>query len=514
MPAHITPSSAARRAHKAPETCSEPPSLASSQAASTHAAPCLHLAACSENTGTGGTASAAPKKTASAPARRKKGGITALVLLHLSLLLIAAHWYRSGATGLAAAAVLWGLACLAREAWMRPVSVLALLGMSAEWFCTCADFLQLRLFLGQPWLRLVLILCCVALLAQAAALMIWKHGSAWFAKRSGTATLQAAAFLLTLGLMCPVLLRAPLLLLSERLVPGSGPVQVLCAALWAAWVCARLADRTQAHATRLRVWRLFSAVFFAQFALAMLGAGMLFMTGSSHLPVPGIILAGALYRGEPGFMLVFFLVTVLVAGPVWCSHLCYFGSWDAAAADHGVRAQDRQFRTRHPGRFHPVWWRCGMLALTCLAALVLRLSGAPTALALSLGMALGLLMVPVALLFSRRYGQPCYCTLICPLGLVACLCARLSPWRLRTTADCTRCGACIRVCRYAAWTAERLAAGHPGPSCVLCRDCLTRCPHQGLTITLAGRSLQGRAEQILVCLAASLHAAFLFLAMV
>ena len=79
---------------------------------------------------------------------------------------------------------------------------------------------------------------------------------------------------------------------------------------------------------------------------------------------------------------------------------------------------------------------------------------------------------------------------------------------------CTRCGACIRACRYAAWDRKRLECGRPGPSCVLCRDCLTSCPHKALTITLAGTSLGGRAEQIFVCLAAALHAAFLFLAMV
>ncbi len=444
----------------------------------------------------------------------RTGNVLTLVFLHFSLLLFAAHCYRMGAKGLAAAAVVWGLVCCARAAWMRPVTILALLGISVEWFLTCADFLQVRLFLGQPWLRLVLILCGVALVAQAAALLVCKRGRTWFVKQPDTALVQTAAFMLTLALMAPVLLRAPWLLLSERLVPGSGPLQALCAALWAAFVCARLMDRTKAHTTRLVVWRLFSAVFFAQFALAMLGLGLLFMTGSPHLPVPGIVLAGALYRGEPGFMLIFFLVTVLLAGPAWCSHLCYFGSWDAASADHTMRAEDRQYKARYPGRFHPMWWRAGMLVLTCLTALVLRLSGAPLALALSLGLALGLLIVPVALLFSRRYGQPCYCTMICPLGFVACLCAKLSPWRLRTTSACTRCGACIRACRYTAWDRKRLECGRPGPSCVLCRDCLTSCPHKALTITLAGTSLGGRAEQIFVCLTAALHAAFLFLAMV
>lgn len=448
------------------------------------------------------------------------------ILLNLCLVLFAAHCYRAGYTGLAAASLLWGCAILSRSAWMQPVSVLVLLGLSAEWFVTCGRILQIRLFMDEPWLRLVIILCAVAGINQLAALLVLRAGSGWFDKRYDLRHRQLAAFGLALLLLLPVLVRAPHLLLFERLVPGTGALQVLLAALWAALVCDWLSDRKRAHARRLLVWRLFSVVFFGQFLLSAAGYALFSLTGSLHIPVPGVIVGGALYRGEPGFMLLLFLATVLLAGPAWCSHLCYLGSWDAAAADssgadsraHRLRLQ--HLRERHPLALHPLFFRLIMLGLTVLCALLLKALGAPLPLVLGLGVASGLLLLPAALLLSRRYGQAGYCTLVCPLGLLACLAGRLSPWRLAIDRKaCTQCGTCTRVCRYAALTGQTVRQGAPGLSCVLCRDCLQACPHQAIALTLAGR--QGKTgartkavDGAFVSLVSALHAVFLFLAMV
>ncbi len=152
----------------------------------------------------------------------------------------------------------------------------------------------------------------------------------------------------------------------------------------------------------------------------------------------------------------------------------------------------------------------------------LRLSGAPAVLAAVCGIALGLVMVPVAVLVSRKRRLALYCTTICPPGLVDCLAGKLSPWRLRVTENCTRCGRCPDRCRYGALSMERLKAGGPGFSCTLCRECELACPRGGLAPSLAGRGLPpkgggtsaGRAGQAFVCLVSAMHAAFLFMAMV
>lgn len=443
------------------------------------------------------------------------------LLLVASLLLFAAHCYRAGHIGLAACSVVWSAAVQLRSAWMRPVYFFALLGIAAEWFATCNEFMQIRMFTGEPWLRLVLILCAVAALTLGTALLIGLGpGKTWFGKREKHANRQCMAFALVLLCMLPVCLKIPHMLLAERLVPGTGPLQTLLAALWAALVCGWLSNRALTHKSRLLVWRLFSAVFFGQFALACLGFDLFAMTGTLHIPVPGVVVAGAVYRGEPGFMLLLFAATILLLGPAWCSHLCYFGSWDAAAADARAFGHSARKRRQAPRKgqksllLHPVYFRLGMLGLATGCALALKLSGAPLSLAMGCAILLGLLLLPCALFWSRRYGQACYCTLLCPLGLVACLAGRLAPWRVRRTQDCTQCGACIRVCRYKALDMDRIRSGAPGLSCVLCRDCINACPHQGMELVWAKRRWHGHAEGLFVSLASALHACFLFLAMV
>lgn len=428
------------------------------------------------------------------------------LLLVPCLLLFAAHCYRAGLAGLAACAIVWGIATLFRSAWMRPVSFVALLAIAVEWFVTCNQFMQIRMAMGAPWLRLVLILGTVAALALGTALLLaTKPGKSWFCKKTESCGRQCTAFALVLLLMLPVWLKMPYMLLAERLVPGAAILQVLLAAFWAALVCDWLGNRSLAHKRRLLIWRLFSVVFFGQFALACLGYGLFAMTGSLHIPVPGVIVAGAIYRGETGFMLMLFLATILLLGPAWCSHLCYFGSWDAAAADRKRQAEKR---------LHPLFWRLCMLGLVIACTFALRLSGAPLSLAMTCALLLGLFLLPCALFWSRRYGQACYCTLFCPLGLLACVAGKIAPWRVRITKACTQCGACTRACRYGALDMDRIRKGSPGLSCVLCRDCINACPHLGMQLVWAGRSWQGYAESLFVSLASALHASFLFLAMV
>lgn len=421
-----------------------------------------------------------------------------------ALALAAAHVWRAGQAGEAAAVILWALMCLRRRAWMRPLTAALLLLLAGEWLVTTQSLMEMRVALGRPWTRLAIIMLAVtAFTAGAALLTSAKAGRAWFCRGRERGFMQAAAFLLVFVPLFGMARFAPQLMLVHRLAPGFGVMQALAAGCWSAWVCARLADRTKAGRTRLFAWRLFSVVFFAQFFLSLAGWSLFSMTGEWHIPVPGVIVAGALYRGTAGFMPLLFAVSVLVLGAAWCSHLCYFGSWDAWAAS-------RAKPSPHPG---PLRWRARSLLLVCLAALALRYVASLPA-AVACGAALGLVMIPAAFFVSRRRGWAAYCTLICPLGLLSCLAGRLSPWRVRRSATCTLCGACTRVCRYGALTKERLEAGGPGLSCTLCRDCLNACPRGGLTMTCAGHGAGGRAEKAFVVLACALHALFLFSAMV
>ena len=92
---------------------------------------------------------------------------------------------------------------------------------------------------------------------------------------------------------------------------------------------------------------------------------------------------------------------------------------------------------------------------------------------------------------SRRMGVMVHCTAWCPMGLVAGVLGKLSPWRLTIGAECTACGHCAKACRYDALRPEDLAAKRPGVSCSLCGDCLNRCPRGELSLRFFGWSGQG-----------------------
>lgn len=419
--------------------------------------------------------------------------------------LCAAHLWRAGQEGAAILCAFWGLWNLRRAAWIRPITVTLLFLLAVEWFITAGRLIQIRMMLGEPWLRLAAILLGVAVFTQATALLGWgKPGRAWYRNGREAAGMQAASFFLAVAFLLPVLFFSPRVLLTERFLPGFGPLQVACAGLWAAWACGLLADYRKASVARQRLWRLFSVVFFAQFALAAAGFTLFYMRGEAHIPVPGVVIGGAVYRAEGGFMMLLFLVSSLLVGSAWCSHLCYFGSWDACAAT----------ATRPMPHPHPLLWRVLSLVLVCGVALLLRLTGAPVAYAVAGGVALGVIMAPVSLAVSRKRGYASYCTMICPLGLFSCLLGRIGLWRIRRTAKCVLCGACAQACRYGALDKKRLESGGPGLSCTMCRDCMIACPRGGLELTWAGRGARGGAERAFVTLISAMHAVFLFSAMV
>lgn len=421
----------------------------------------------------------------------------------LSFVLGSAHFWRAGMPALSVCCVVWVFLVWCRSDWIRRVSLVLLPLLAGRWIWAAAQFVQLRIFMEQPWMRLACILLGVAAFTAVSALLLTgKWGDIRQGKETGV--LRSAACLGTVAVLSPLLFVAPQVFLIERLIPGGAPLQILLAGLWGSWVAGKLADRKAAVKTRLRVWRLFSLVFFAQLALGIAGYGLFLMTGTLHLPVPGMILAAPLYRGGGLFMPVLFAVSVLLVGAAWCSHLCYFGVWDATAAAG---------RKIHPVPRWMAWSRLGMLAVVIVLPVVFRLSGVPADVAVGFGLLLGIALIPALILFSHRHGFAGYCLGVCPLGLVAGWLGRLSPWRIRKTAACTGCGACTHVCRYGAMTPEHLALGKPGSTCTLCRDCLVVCRHGGLTMTLWGHE-SAVAETVFIVLVSVLHAAFIAVARV
>lgn len=424
------------------------------------------------------------------------------LLTTLALLVAGAHFWRAGLWGLAFSCLALAALAWTRKAWARLVLCFALVTVAARWIWITDLYVRMRMLMGEPWQRLAVILLGVAAFtALAAALLRTRRAAARYNRRPETAFVQAFSFLPVAGVLAALSWNAPSLLLADRLLPGAGFLQALGLGLWAAWVAGALADRRGAPAARLRIWRLFSLVFFLQLALGLAVDSLFFMTGRPHLPVPGLILFGPLYRGGGLFMPVLFGVSLLLVGAAWCSHLCYFGVWDTTAA--------RRVRPAPP----PAWLKrsAPLCFLLCLGlTLGLKYSGAAWQAAAAAGLLLGLLLIPAAALYSRKLGLPAYCLGCCPLGFVARLAGRIVPWRVRRTEHCTECGTCVRACRQGALSLPGLRKGGAGASCTLCRDCLSACPRQGLVLRFAG--LNGNpatAERLFLIAVSVLHALFL-----
>ena len=149
-----------------------------------------------------------------------------------------------------------------------------------------------------------------------------------------------------------------------------------------------------------------------------------------------------------------------------------------------------------------------MAAVVFASAWLMGILGVPVAVAAGLAAGFGLVGVGVMLGVSRRMGVMVHCTGWCPMGLVAGVLGRLSPWRLAIGPECTACGHCAKACRYDALRPEDLAAKKPGVSCSLCGDCLNRCPRREISLRFFGWS-GPRVRTAFVVVVVSLHALFL-----
>jgi ferredoxin len=428
----------------------------------------------------------------------------------LAFLLLAAHSLRSGDLGLCAACLLAAGLVFTRRAVVRLAAVFLLCGAALFWTHTALELSAMRRAFGEPWLRLTLILCGVAAGNLGAAWILTRPAAVRrYVLGAGTGPLQASAFLLTAGLLFLARTKTPLpVLLADRFLPGSGPLEILLLSIYAALLAGAMADPARARRLRTRYWGLFSAVFFAQLALGLSGLPDFLMTGGLHLPVPALIVGGPLYRGGGFFMPILYLSTLFLVGPAWCSHLCYIGAWDDTASRLGPAP---------PGPLPRRAWltRSLALGLVVLAALALRLLGVPAWTAATLAAAFGLLGVWIMLAMSRRRGMMVHCTAYCPIGLVGNLLGKLSPWRMRMDSGCdrfSRCGRCAQVCRYGALSERDVSLGRPGLSCTLCGDCVGVCPRKNPASHM-GYRLFGLSpdisRQIFLAVVISLHAVFL-----
>jgi ferredoxin len=416
---------------------------------------------------------------------------------------MAAHFSRVDNDWLAIFCLALPFILLVKKLWVKRIYQILLILGGFIWVERTFVLVQIRQESSESWSRLAVILSVVALFTVFSSFSFETKKARIRYDHTKTSTGPIVfSFLLTSVLLGFVHWKVahPTMLLAERFLPGTGWIEILLLAFYAAWITEKMLDIKKSPTIRKRIWAGFSFVFFSQFILGLAGMEKLLMTGDLHLPIPAVILAGPLYRGEGFFMLFLFVGTVFFIGAAWCSHLCYIGAWDNLFV----------YSQKKPGTL-PQWRhsvRFGILLLVLAAAKGLRYLGISGIVAAVLAILFGLLGVWIMVLFSRKKGTMVHCTVFCPTGLVADWLGKVSPFRIRIDNKCDDCGACTLTCRYNALEVEDIHKRKAGITCSLCGDCVQSCNKEAIYYKLFRMNPQ-KARNVFIVLIITLHAVFL-----
>lgn len=319
---------------------------------------------------------------------------------------------------------------------------------------------------------------------------------------------SSGSFLITVFILFFAKLKAPFdILLADRFLNQSGWIEIAGLGIYSSILTHRFITNDNNSKARVLIWIIFSCFFFIQFILGVSGrifkVDMLkkfLMTGKLHLPIPAVVIAGPIYRGQRFFMPFLFISTLMLTGPAWCSFLCYVGAWDALSAT----------RVSRPLILKTVWKkiRFGILFTTIFLSLILRTFGVEKTIALYIALCFGIFEIFIMLSLSMRKGKMVNCIYICPLGAISNIFGKISPFRIRISHNCNECGRCITTCRYDALNQDNIKRKKVGYTCSLCGDCIDVC-HSGSIGYSFLRLNQKKSKSLFYMIVISLHAVFL-----
>lgn len=312
--------------------------------------------------------------------------------------------------------------------------------------------------------------------------------------------LPVYAFLLTCVILSMVQWKVEMpMLMAERFLPGAGWIEILLLGAYAGWITGKMHDTKQSARWRRTTWLVFTVVFFGQLVAGLAGAEKFLMTGKLHLPIPVMILGGPVFRGSISFMPILFLSTLIISGPAWCSHLCYFGAMDnlASIGKTELKPIHKKFRTKH------------VLLLAIIGViLVMRFAGFTSTVTTLVAVAFGIAGIAIMIFISRKKGKMVHCIIWCPIGTLVSYMKYISPFRMYIDDSCTNCMACTRYCNYDALGKEDILKRKPGLTCTYCGDCLASCRTESIRYRFPGLSSL-RARNTWIVLTISLHAIFM-----
>lgn len=292
------------------------------------------------------------------------------------------------------------------------------------------------------------------------------------------------------------------MILAERFIEGGGWIEIVIISLYGAIVAFKMKDPLNVPRWRRITWTIFSIIFFTQLIIGLSGFDKFLMTGKLHLPIPMMILGGPVYRGQLSIMTILFLSTVIITGPAWCSHLCYFGAFDNLAA----KGKTSKEILKHKGAI-----KSTILLLVIAMALTLRWFNFPVLISTMLAAGFGITGIAIMILASVKRKKMAHCVMYCPIGTIVNIFKYVNPFRLYIDKSCTLCMHCTKFCKYDALNAEDIRNSKPSVTCTLCGDCLAGCQHNSIKYKFLKMPPE-RARNLYLTLTISLHAACIALA--
>lgn len=315
--------------------------------------------------------------------------------------------------------------------------------------------------------------------------------------------LPAIVFLLTFSLLAAVQIKAGRpMLLAERFLKGTGWVEIVIVSLYGAFMAGKMKNPLNVPKWRKAGWTIFSFVFFSQLLIGVLGADKFLMTGKLHLPIPMMILAGPIYRGQFSVMTILFLSTVILTGPAWCSQLCYFGAFDNLFSGGKTSREVLKYKGA---------LKSTVLILVIAMTIILRWLNVSMLVSTVIAVAFGIGGISIMIFYSLKKKKMVHCIMYCPIGTIVNGFKHINPFRLYIDQTCTLCMNCTRFCKYDALNLQDIKNAKPSITCTLCGDCLAGC-HQD---SIKYRFLKlgpDQARNLWLVLTISLHAACLALA--
>jgi polyferredoxin len=292
------------------------------------------------------------------------------------------------------------------------------------------------------------------------------------------------------------------MILAERFIDGAGWVEIIFISLYGAFVIYKMQDPVNVPKWRKMTWTIFSVIFFTQLLIGLSGFDNFLMTGKLHLPIPMMIIGGPVYREQLSVMTVLFLSTVILTGPAWCSHLCYFGAFDSLAS--GGKTTKNVLK-------HKAAIKSTILILVITMALILRWLNISILISTLIATAFGLTGIAIMIFFSLKRKKMIHCVMYCPVGTVVNIFKHVNPFRMYIDKSCTLCMQCTKYCKYDALNLTDIKNSKPSISCTLCGDCLAACHHDSIKYKFFNMKSEN-ARNLYLILTITLHAACIALA--